>query len=112
MWEAAQVDNPNPKLYIPAPINGFTDLKKRMLCEEYETGLHRAFLEKTNNEILELKKKHATSIAQITEQKEKLLQLQHRLLRVSVICINFDKLKMITALILMLKIILCDLYLL
>lgn len=82
MWQAAQLDNPNPKQYIPIPINGFVDLKKRVLCEEYETGLHRAFLEKVNNEILELKKKHAASVAQITEQKQKFLQLQHRLLKV------------------------------
>lgn len=83
MWQAAQADNPQPNKYLPTPMNGFTDLKKRMLCEEYETGLHRAFLAKVNNEITELKRKHAASIAQITEQKQRFLHLQHRVLKAS-----------------------------
>lgn len=83
MWHAAQADNPLPNKYLPTSMNGFTDLKKRMLCEEYETAVHRAFIEKANNEISELKRKHAASIARITEQKQKFLQLQHRVLRVN-----------------------------
>lgn len=82
MWQAAQSDNPLPNKYLPTPMNGFTDLKRRMLCEEYETSIHRAFIEKVNKEITELKRKHSASIARITEQKQKFLQLQHRVLRV------------------------------
>lgn len=78
------MDNPNPRQYLPTPINGFSELKKRMLTEEYETGLHRAYLQKVDKEIVELKKKHAASGARIAEQKEKFVQLQHRLLKILV----------------------------
>ncbi|XP_022910266.2 nucleoporin p54 [Onthophagus taurus] len=84
MWQAAQIDNPHPQKYLPTPINGFYDLKKRLLCEEYETGLHRAFLEKVSNDINELKKKQAASLAHINEYKQKFLQLQHRVLKILV----------------------------
>lgn len=83
LWKAAQIDNPLPSKYLPMPIMGFANLKKRMLCEEFETGLHQGFLTKVNKEIVELKKKHAASLAQIAEQKQKFLQLQHRVLKVS-----------------------------
>lgn len=84
LWKAAQIDNPNPQKYLPTPLSGFSNLKKRMLCEEFETGLHRAFLDKVHKDIIELKKKHAASIAQIAEQKQKFLQLQHRVLKILV----------------------------
>ncbi|XP_060524640.1 nucleoporin p54 [Cylas formicarius] len=84
MWQAAIQDNPNPRKYIPVPINGFSDLRARMLHQEYQTGLHQAFLDKVNREITELKTKHAASVAHIAELKQKYLDLQHRILRVLV----------------------------
>lgn len=71
---------------MPSVVNGFGDLKKRMLREQYETGLHRGYLEKINKDIDELKKKHANSIAKINELKQKYAQLHHRLLKVSDYC--------------------------
>lgn len=82
MWLAAIQDNPNPKKYIPVPINGFSDLRARMLNQEYQTGLHSAFLEKVNKDITDLKGRHSSSIAHIGELKQKFLELQHRILRV------------------------------
>lgn len=82
MWQAAIADNPNPKKYIPVAINGFGDLRTRMLHQETQTGLHQAFLEKVNKDINELKTKHASSQAQIAELKQKFMELQHRILRV------------------------------
>ncbi|KAG5878395.1 hypothetical protein JTB14_022675 [Gonioctena quinquepunctata] len=84
MWQAAVQDNPNPKKYIPVPINGFTDLRSRLLHQEYQTGLHQTFLEKVNKDITELKTRHSSSIAQITDLKSKFLELQHRILRILV----------------------------
>nr|CAI5859905.1 unnamed protein product [Callosobruchus analis] len=84
MWQAAVQDNPNPKKYIPVPINGFSDLRARMLHQEHQTGLHQAFLDKVNKDIAELKTKHSSSIAQIAELKQKFLEMQHRILRVLV----------------------------
>ncbi|XP_018334556.1 probable nucleoporin Nup54 [Agrilus planipennis] len=84
MWQMAQIDNPNPNKYLPTVINGFADLKRRMLTQEYETGLHRAFLAKVIREIKEVKSKHTASLAQIAEMKQKFLALQHRTLRILV----------------------------
>ncbi|XP_050305929.1 nucleoporin p54 isoform X2 [Anthonomus grandis grandis] len=84
MWQAAIQDNPNPKKYIPVSINGFSDLRARMLNQEYQTGLHSAFLEKVDKDIKELKTKHASSLAHIADLKQKFLELQHRVLRVLV----------------------------
>lgn len=84
MWVAAQADNPQPNKYLPIATNGFEDLKKRLLYQEHETGLHRSFLVKVNEDVGDLKKKHAASMAQITDLKQKFLQLQHRVLRLLV----------------------------
>lgn len=91
LWKAAIEDNPDPKQYLPCQINGFADLKKRMVCQETQTALHRGFIETTMIELQELKKKHAASVAQTADLKQKFLQLQHRLLRVNEIVVSrFD----------------------
>ncbi|CAG9859370.1 unnamed protein product [Phyllotreta striolata] len=84
MWQAAVQDNPNPKKYIPVPVNGFSDLRCRMLHQEHQTGLHQAFLDKVNSDITELKTRHSSSVGQIAELKSKFLELQHRILRILV----------------------------
>ncbi|KAH1022783.1 hypothetical protein HUJ04_012128 [Dendroctonus ponderosae] len=84
MWQAAIQDNPNPKKYIPVPINGFTDLRARMLNQEHQTGLHSAFLDKVKKDITVLKTRHTSTNAQIADLKQKFLELQHRILRVLV----------------------------
>ncbi|XP_074033237.1 nuclear pore complex protein Nup54 isoform X1 [Leptinotarsa decemlineata] len=84
MWQAAIQDNPNPKKYIPVPINGFADLRSRMLHQEHQTGLHQAFLERVNNDITELKTRHSSSVAKITDLKIKFMELQHRILKILV----------------------------
>lgn len=84
MWEAAKQDNPDPSKFMPVVINGFTDLKKRMQNQETQTGLHKAFLQKVDKDISDLRKKHASSVAQITDLKQKFLQLQHRILKILV----------------------------
>lgn len=89
MWKAAIADNPNPSKYMPVPIYGFGDLKARKLKQEYETGLHRAFEEKICQELADLKKKHAASIAKINELKHRFMILQHKTLRVSVLVFFF-----------------------
>lgn len=76
-------DSPDQKRYIPCQVNGFTDLKKRMICQENQTALLRSFIDATIQQLQEQKKKHAASAAQIAELKQRFLLLQHRLLRVS-----------------------------
>ncbi|GLV43779.1 Nucleoporin 54kD [Carabus blaptoides fortunei] len=82
IWKQAQIDNPNATKYIPIPLIGFEQLKWRSKCQEKETALHRGFLEQVSKDIIELKRRHATSVAHITEQKRKLLELQHRVLQI------------------------------
>lgn len=83
-WAAAQSDNPQPSKFLPMPMNGFTQLKKRMITEDQETALHRSFLESVNGQITDLQRKHTATMSQITEQKQKYLQLQHRVLQILV----------------------------
>lgn len=83
VWAAGQAANPNPRKYLPTVVTGFGDLKKRALCEGYECGLHRSYLDKVANDMVELNKKHANSVARINELKQKLAQLYHRVLQVS-----------------------------
>lgn len=91
IWKQAQLDNPNPQKYIPVPLIGFEHLKWRSKCQEKETGLHRGFLEQVSKDITELKRRHASSVSQISEQKRKLLELQHRVLTVSLIVNKYFK---------------------
>lgn len=83
LWKAAIEDNPDPSKYVPTQVNGFSDLRKRMHCQESQIALQRGFIDNTMQEIQELKKQHAASVAQTSELKQKFMQLQHRLLRVS-----------------------------
>ncbi|KAK5650352.1 hypothetical protein RI129_001381 [Pyrocoelia pectoralis] len=82
MWQAAQADNPNPSKFMPTPLNGYSDLKKRLLCQQYETKLHQGYLNQVGNDIVELKKKHVNSVAKINDLKQKYAQLYHRLLQI------------------------------
>ncbi|KAF5273041.1 hypothetical protein FQR65_LT04783 [Abscondita terminalis] len=82
MWQAAQADNPNPLKFMPTPLNGYHDLKKRMLSQQYETNLHQGYLNQVGKDIVELKKKHANSVAKINDLKQKQAELHHRLLKI------------------------------
>lgn len=82
MWQAAQADNPNPSKFMPTPLNGYSDLKKRLLCQQYETKLHQGYLNQVGNDIVELKKRHVNSVAKINDLKQKYAQLYHRLLQI------------------------------
>ncbi|XP_072390623.1 nucleoporin p54-like [Diabrotica undecimpunctata] len=84
MWRAAIDDNPDPKKYIPVPVNGFSTLRSRLLNQEHQTGLHQAFLDKVNKEITDLKIRHSASVAKSNELKSKFYELQHRILRILV----------------------------
>lgn len=88
MWEAAQLDNPDPSKFIPVPMFGFLDLRKRMLCQQYETSLHKAYLQKFAKDMDELSRRKALSMVKLGEAKQGLFELQHRVLRVCQILIK------------------------
>ncbi|KAJ9577545.1 hypothetical protein L9F63_005918 [Diploptera punctata] len=84
LWKQAQLDNPNPEKYIPVPMIGFEEVRWRMKCQEQETKLHQAFLDRVAEDIAELKRRHSSTVAKIAEYRRKFLELEHRVLQVLV----------------------------
>ncbi|XP_069702368.1 nucleoporin p54 [Periplaneta americana] len=84
LWKQAQLDNPNPENYIPVPMIGFGEVRWRMKCQEQETKLHQAFLDRVAEDIAELQKQHTATVAKVAEYRRKFLELEHRVLQVLV----------------------------
>ncbi|XP_076674726.1 nuclear pore complex protein Nup54 isoform X2 [Andrena cerasifolii] len=84
LWKQAQLDNPNPELYIPVPMIGFQQVKHRLKCQEEETTRHRNFLDMAAEEIQRLQRQHTAIQARLKEHRRTLLELQHRVLQVLV----------------------------
>lgn len=84
MWRQAIADNPDSKKFIPVPLIGFNDLKSRLACQETETSGHMSYLAKLEKDISELKLRHSNTATKITEQRRKLAELSHRILRIIV----------------------------
>lgn len=82
LWKQAQLDNPNPELYIPVPMIGFQQVKHRLKCQEEETARHRAFLDMTAEKIQGVQRQHTATQARLKEHRRTLLELQHRVLQV------------------------------
>lgn len=83
MWSQAKQDNPDAKKFIPVPIIGFGELKRRIKCQEKETEVHSLYLAKVQKELEELRQKHIDSAAKIQSHKRKLADLSHIILSVS-----------------------------
>ena len=56
-----------------------------MKCQEQETALHQAFLDKIAEEIADLQRKHTETLAKISEYRLRYSELQHRILKVMII---------------------------
>lgn len=84
IWKQAIQDNPNPDKLIPVPMIGFKEVRWRMQCQEQETALHQAFLDKVAEEVQTLQRKQAATVAKTTEYRRKLVELEHRLLQLLV----------------------------
>ena len=82
LWKQAQLDNPDPEKYIPVPMIGFGEVRWRMKCQEQETKLHQAFLDRVAEDIAELQRRHTATVAKIAEYRHKFLELEHRVLQV------------------------------
>lgn len=90
LWKQAQLDNPNPEKYIPVPMIGFGEVRWRMKCQEQETKLHQAFLDRVAEDIAELQRRHTATVAKIAEYRRKFLDLEHRVLQVhNMFCLIF-----------------------
>lgn len=83
MWNQAKHDNPDPKVFIPVPIIGFAELKRRIKCQEKETEMHSLYIAKVRKDLEEMKQKHIDAMAKISAHKRKLADLSHNILDVS-----------------------------
>lgn len=83
MWNQAKQDNPDPKVFIPVPIVGFAELKRRFKCQEKETEMHSLYIAKVRKDLEEMKQKHIDAMAKISAHKRKLADLSHNILDVS-----------------------------
>ncbi|XP_067339776.1 nucleoporin p54 isoform X4 [Channa argus] len=82
IWEQAKVDNPDPEKLIPVPMVGFRELLRRLQIQEQMTKQHQTRVDIISNDISELQKNQATTVAKITQYKRKLMDLSHRVLQV------------------------------
>jgi len=84
LWKQAQLDNPDSDNLLPVPIIGFSDIRWRAKCQENETKVHQAVLDGIAEAISDLKRKNSETVAKITENKQRILDLEHRILKVLV----------------------------
>ncbi|XP_066501805.1 nucleoporin p54 isoform X1 [Hoplias malabaricus] len=82
IWEQAKEDNPDPERLIPVPMVGFKELLRRLKIQEQMTKQHQTRVEIISNDISELQKNQATTVAKIAQYKRKLMDLSHRVLQV------------------------------
>ncbi|XP_029371752.1 nucleoporin p54 isoform X2 [Echeneis naucrates] len=82
IWEQAKVDNPDPEKLIPVPMVGFKELFCRLQIQEQMTKQHQTRVDIISNDISELQKNQATTVAKIAQYKRKLMDLSHRVLQV------------------------------
>ncbi|KAL0965899.1 hypothetical protein UPYG_G00287420 [Umbra pygmaea] len=82
IWEQAKVDNPDPEKFISVPMVGFKELLRRLKIQDQMTKQHQSRLDIISNDISELQKNQATTVAKIAQYKRKLMDLSHRVLQV------------------------------
>ncbi|XP_041915990.1 nucleoporin p54 isoform X2 [Alosa sapidissima] len=82
IWEQAKVDNPDPDKLIPVPMVGFKELLRRLKIQDQMTKQHQTRVDIIANDISELQKNQATTVAKIAQYKRKLMDLSHRVLQV------------------------------
>lgn len=84
IWKQAQLDNPDPRKYIPVATVGVEALRWRLRCQEREARLHGAYVEKAREEVASLKRRNAEAAAALAERMQQAAQLAHRVLRILV----------------------------
>merc|ERR1711981_1187380 len=84
MGKQAQADNPDPSRLLPVPMVGFKALQERTAAKEAQAKAHGGRLDTISNDLAELQKKAADTLAALTEAKRRQLELSHRVLKVLV----------------------------
>ncbi|XP_066430497.1 nucleoporin p54 [Eleutherodactylus coqui] len=82
IWDQAKIDNPDPDRLIPVAMVGFKELLRRLKVQDQMTKQHQSRLDIISEDISELQKNQATTMAKIAQYKRKLMELSHRVLQV------------------------------
>ncbi|XP_018409077.1 PREDICTED: nucleoporin p54 isoform X2 [Nanorana parkeri] len=82
IWEQAKIDNPDSERLIPVAMVGFKELLRRLKVQDQMTKRHQSRLDMISEDISELQKNQATTVAKIAQYKRKLMELSHRVLQV------------------------------
>ncbi|XP_067846323.1 nucleoporin p54 isoform X1 [Heptranchias perlo] len=82
IWEQAKVDNPDPEKLIPVPMVGFKELLRRLKFQDQMTKQHQSRLDIISEDVNELQKNQATTVAKIAQYKRKLMDQAHKVLQV------------------------------
>lgn len=82
IWDQAKIDNPDPDRLIPVAMVGFKELLKRLKVQDQMTKQHQSRIDIISEDISELQKNQATTMAKIAQYKRKLMELSHRVLQV------------------------------
>lgn len=82
IWDQAKSDNPDPDRLIPVAMVSFKELLRRLKVQDQMTKQHQSRLDIISEDISELQKNQATTMAKIAQYKRKLMELSHRVLQV------------------------------
>ncbi|XP_069832835.1 nucleoporin p54 [Dendropsophus ebraccatus] len=82
IWDQAKIDNPEPDRLIPVAMVGFKELLRRLKVQDQMTKQHQSRLDIISEDISDLQKNQATTMAKIAQYKRKLMELSHRVLQV------------------------------
>ncbi len=83
LWKQVQIENPDKDKFIPIPIIGFDGILWRTKCQEEQTKLHEALLEGISDDISSMQRVQVATNVKLNELKQRTLELEHRVLKVS-----------------------------
>ena len=84
LWKQAQLENPDPKKFIPVPMIGFKTLQQRIAKQDQQAKMFHGRLDSVAGNISDLQKRHQDTLSKIREAKRRHLELSHRVLHVLV----------------------------
>ncbi|CAI6377384.1 unnamed protein product [Macrosiphum euphorbiae] len=84
VWKQSQADNPNPAVFIPVPIVGFSELCWKYKCHNEQVTVHKLTLNSIADRVSELARKKTRVESKLEQYTDKMDQLTHRIVKVLV----------------------------
>ncbi|XP_060868724.1 probable nucleoporin Nup54 isoform X1 [Metopolophium dirhodum] len=84
VWKQSQADNPNPAVFIPVPIVGFSELCWKYKCHNEQVTVHKLTLNSIADRLSELARKKTRVESKLEQYTDKMDQLTHRIVKVLV----------------------------